>query len=283
MEQKMKEYISGLDAETLSIITSEKKGKEQKQSSEGTFAQESTVFGQDARKQLYIEEKLKEKSFIEKTPSKKPDEMAKSSTENQSKRLTEEDLFKVPESLKAKQKPPKEVASNWDVGISEVELPIKFKKKNMQATETAYKRLVEKEASQPAPVPMSHYKSTMTGLALPIDDDASVKRMIQETVKRKSQSFEETAQKRIHSQNDEEIHSIEGEISSGEKKVKLSTSQSIDEKIVSLTDESVIPLHQLIEKELSSINKQLKGQKVHTNQTATDDLVMNRFKARMRR
>lgn len=100
-----------------------------------TFALETAVLDEDPHMLRYVERELakkKGKSIDE------PDQV-----ENDIKRA-EDELYKIPEHLKVKQRNSEESSTQWTTGIAEIQLPIEFKLKNIEETEAAKKLLQEK-------------------------------------------------------------------------------------------------------------------------------------------
>lgn len=100
-----------------------------------TFAQETAVMVEDPNMLRYVEQELAKKR------GKNID--AENQVENEVKRA-EDELYKIPEHLKAKKRSSEENSTQWTTGIAEIQLPIEYKLRNIEETEAAKKLLQEK-------------------------------------------------------------------------------------------------------------------------------------------
>ncbi|CAM0873389.1 unnamed protein product [Alopecurus aequalis] len=97
-----------------------------------TFAQETAVTIEDPNMLRYVENELLKKrgKEIELNDKDDKDEV--------------DELYVVPDHLKARKKNMEESSTQWTTGIAEVQLPIEYKLRNIEETEAAKKLLQEK-------------------------------------------------------------------------------------------------------------------------------------------
>ncbi|CAM8948391.1 hypothetical protein QQ045_016247 [Rhodiola kirilowii] len=100
-----------------------------------TFAQETAVLVEDPNMVKYVEKELAKKK------GKNID--ITNEVENDLKNA-EDELYRIPDHLKVKQRNSNESSTQWTTGIAEIQLPIEYKLKNIEETEAAKKLLQDK-------------------------------------------------------------------------------------------------------------------------------------------